>query len=203
MVLAITACGSPQPDQSSNPDVKQPLFVIKPKLIGSIELGSSIPSLSLPDGLLLVESEQLINIDPEDSENEFARPVYNVMQGDDTLMVVRVGFDYVSGRVFTDDKVESVVIFSPEIRTQDGLGVGMTIEELSDVYPKHLIYFNYLDEWGRAYVETEALPGFRFYLDARIDDLVDVEIYDDAVELTSSNLKPGTTIWMIQGGSYW
>lgn len=139
----------------------------------------------------------------EYDDSSMTLPRFNVVQDGDTLMAIRPAIDANVEPFEIKDGISDILFFSPKLQTQHDVGVGTTLSELMEIYPDYSIYYNMMREFAKPYVEIPELPGILFYLNTGMDDLVDVELYDDAVQLTSENLRPGLSVWMIQLNANW
>jgi len=94
-----------------------------------------------------------------------------------------------------DLHIVEMMIHSDYYKTDDGIGVGTTIEHFAEVYPDYNLWYTYISD--RYILETEVLIGIQFLLDFH-DCKITPKGDSDMETLELSDFKEGAKIQAIR-----
>ena len=160
-------------------------FAIGTEMVGIFRVGEAVPD-PLPEEL---KSRHFLETDVDDSgkSEEHTHNVIFTMLED----VVELTMEKGSDKHHEDKHITEMLVLSNYYQTDQGIGVGSTIEEFKEVYPDMSVWYDKVHD--RYHLETEILVGVQFLFDAE-DVKREARGSADHQEINASYINEGADI---------
>ncbi len=92
--------------------------------------------------------------------------------------------------------IEEITVYSPEIKTSSGIGVGSTISQLLATYPDAKVWYTNVSD--QVVLESPSLSNIQFVLDKKGYKTESISYSSDIEHLNTSDFKTDTSIKSIR-----